>query len=129
MEVFGGSSSGTVTTEVIPVQLIELAQATPAVEAKVAAWRLAVAARVAAWAEYQRLSDEHNVRSRAAYQAGERKARRSKAFMAAERAFAAAEHRASYAAAEIEMELRVANPGTDNRSIMATKRALTGPAQ
>lgn len=112
-----------------PVQLVELAAVTPAVEAKVAAWRLAREAREAAWTQYKKLSDEHNRKVQFTKLPSGRKPRRSREFVAAEQLLDRFEHRASHAEAEIEMELRAANPGADNRTIMATKRALTGPEQ
>lgn len=110
-------------------QLVELAAVPPAVEAKVAHWRLAREVREGVWAQYRKLSDEHNRKVQFTKLPSGRKPRRSREFVAAEARLDRVEHLVSVAEREIEQELRVANPGADNRSIMATKRALTGPAQ
>ena len=107
-----------------PTQPAALATVTPAVEAKVHAWRDACRTREAMWQDYLRHSDAHRARQLAAQATGTR-IRRNAAFTAAEARFDAAEHRASHAEGDIERELRAANPGADNRTIMATKRELT----
>lgn len=110
-----------------PPKLAALLEVTPAVAAKVQAWQAAVATRQAMWAEYERLAEQHQLRQLDAQLTG-RRIRRSQAFTLAERRFDAAEHKASWAEAGIEMELRAAHPGADNRSVMATKRELTRSA-
>lgn len=103
--------------------LASLVQVSPEAEETVAAYWAAQEAKEAAWAQYVQLLDEHNRRQ----VAEQRKIRRPKALILAERAFDAAEHAASWASGDVETALRAANPGAESRSVMATKRALLTP--
>ncbi len=111
-----------------PVRPVALAAVTAEVEAAVAAWRVARAAREGAWAEYEKLSEAHSRKVRLTSLPSGRKPRRSQEFVRAERSLDRFEFLVGRAEAEIEMRLRVANPGADNASIMATKRELTRSA-
>lgn len=107
-----------------PTQPVALATVTPAVDAAVRAWQDACRTRDAFWQELERHAKAHRTRQAIADNTG-RKIRRSAAYRAADSRFDHVEHKAARAEAEIEMQLRIANPAADNRSIMATKRELT----
>lgn len=103
--------------------LASLVAVSPEAEEKVAAYWVAQEAKEAAWSQYEQLMQAHQRRQALAVHEG-RRVRRPKELVQAEARFDHLEHQASWAAAEVEMALRAANPGAEQRSVMATKRAL-----